>query len=219
MDHSKALGDAISEGITKDKQRNAGNGLYGSCQAAAMSGGEFEIHSLNGHLFRNDAQSQSKIDNVKVPYQGTSVRCAIKFEDKELLGKVLRFKGVPHDPYSPYLKKFESENEETIFHMKRKAGNTFGSRIGGKHVRTMIENLLQDQERIILDFEGVGIISSSFADEVFGRLFVNMGFRTFTRRVEMRNVDPIIDGLIDRAIEQRSKLGNGAPESSSQNTL
>ena len=107
------------------------------------------------------------------------------------------------------LEKFENEDEEVTFHMKRETGNTFGSRNGGKHARTKIENLLREKKHVILDFEGVGIISSGFADEVFGRLFVDMGFRAFTQRIEMRNVDPTIDGLIDRAIEQRSKLGNG----------
>ena len=213
QDNSKALRDAVSEGITKDKNNNAGNGLYGSCQAAVISEGQFEIHSLNGHLFQNNIEN--KIHNNSIPYKGTSVRCAIGLSDPKLLSKALRFKDAPHDPHSPYLEKFENKNEEVIFRMKTKAGRAFGSRTGGKHVRKMIDNLLREREVIVLDFEGVGIISSSFADEVFGRLFVNMGFRTFTRRIEMRNVDPIVDGLIDRAIEQRTKLGNGASESSS----
>ncbi|MCY4052875.1 MAG: DUF4325 domain-containing protein [Hyphomicrobiales bacterium] len=208
-DHEKAIEDAISEGVTKDKQNNAGNGLYGSYQSAVMSGGEFEIHSLNGHFFRRSGQ-QAKLHRGSVPYKGTSVRCAIGVSDPELLSKALRFKGVPSDPYSLYLEKFENEDEEVIFHMKTEVGNAFGSRNGGKHARTKIENLLRGKKRIILDFDGVGIISSSFADEVFGRLFVDMGFRAFARRIEMRNVDPTIDGLIDRAIAQRSKLGNGS---------
>lgn len=143
------------------------------------------------------------------------VRRAIGLLDRELLSRVLRFKDVPHAPHSPYLEKFENKNKEVIFHMKTEAGRAFGSRTGGRQVRKMIDNLLREREVIVLDFEGVGIISSGFADEVFGRLFVDMGFRTFTRRIEMRNVDPIVDGLIDRAIEQRTKLGNGSSESSS----
>ena len=69
-----------------------------------------------------------------------------------------------------------------IFNMKEKAAKSFGSRVGGQHVRIQIENLLRDRDHIVLDFDGVGVISSSFADEVFGRLFVDMGFRAFTRR-------------------------------------
>lgn len=208
-DHKKAIEDAVSEGVTKDKQNNAGNGLYGSYQSAVMSEGEFEIHSLNGHFLHKSNQG-SKLHNGTIPYKGTSVRCAIGVSDPELLSKALRFKGVPHDPYSPYLEKFKNKYEEVIFHMKKEVGHSFGSRNGGKHARTKIENLLRGKKHIILDFEGVGIISSSFADEVFGRLFVDMGFRAFAQRIKMCNVDPTIDGLIDRAIAQRSKLGNGS---------
>ena len=68
----------------------------------------------------------------------------------------------------------------------------------------------QDELRSrVRDAEGAGVISSSFADEVFGRLFLGMGPRAFMTRIEMRNVDSTFEGLIDRAIVQRIRLGNG----------
>lgn len=96
-----------------------------------------------------------------------------------------------------------------LFNMREKAWRDFGSRKGGKKIRGMIESLLVPDRPVILDFDGVGVISSSFADEVFGRLFVDMGPRAFMTKIEMRNVDPTVEGLIDRAIVQRTKLGNG----------
>ncbi len=95
------------------------------------------------------------------------------------------------------------------FNMKEHAARDFSSRQGGKRVRRTIENLLRERHAIALDFVGVGVISSSFADEVFGRLFVEMGPRAFMTRIEMRNVDRTVEGLIDRAIVQRTRLGNG----------
>ena len=210
-DHQKAIFAAISEGVTRDKENNAGNGLYGSYRAATMSGGQFEINSYYGHFFQ-DGMEQSSPIKEKVPYKGTSVRCAIGLSDPELLNKALRFRGKAWDPHSAYLEKFGIEEEEMIFSVKEKAGAAFGSRGGGQRVRTQIENLLRDREQIVLDFEGVGVISSSFADEVFGRLFADMGFSAFTRRIVMRHVDPTVGGLIDRAIEQRVRLGNGKPD-------
>lgn len=96
-----------------------------------------------------------------------------------------------------------------IFDVKNEAQRDTGSRQGGKRIRGMIENLLRENRPLVLDFDGVGVISSSFADEAFGRLFVEMGPRAFMSRIEMRNVDPTVEGLIDRAIMQRARLDNG----------
>ena len=97
--------------------------------------------------------------------------------------------------------------------VKKDAERFFGFRSGGAQFRQIVLNLLQNRDRIVLDFEGVAVFSSSFADEVFGRLFVDMGPRNFMKRIDFRNVDPTIEGLIDRAIVQRTRLGNGAANS------
>lgn len=98
-----------------------------------------------------------------------------------------------------------------VFDMNDRARRAFGSRRGGKRVRTMIKNSLGENRSVTLDFQGVGVFSSGFADEVFGRLFVQMGPTAFMARVKMLNVDPTVSGLIDRAIEQRARHGNGKP--------
>ena len=209
-DHVTALTKVINEGVTRDKTQNAGNGLYGSYQVAVQSNGQFEIHSLNGLLYFVSPEDGVKSRLENVPYNGTSVRCRIGTNDHELLGKALRFKGKSFDPPYDYIeRKFENDEGEMIFNMREKAWRDFGSRKGGKKIRGMIESLLGPDRPVILDFDGVGVISSSFADEVFGRLFVDMGPRSFMTRIEMRNVDPTVEGLIDRAIVQRTKLGNG----------
>ena len=208
--HVVALTKVINEGVTRDKTQNAGNGLYGSYQAAFQSNGQFEIHSLNGLLFFTNLEKGVNSRWERIPYDGTSVRCRIGTNDHELLDKALRFKGKPFDPPYDYIeRKFENDEGEVIFNMREKAWRDFGSRKGGKRVRGMIESLLGADRSVVLDFDGVGVISSSFADEVFGRLFVDMGPRAFMTRIEMRNVDPTVEGLIDRAIVQRTKLGNG----------
>lgn len=123
---------------------------------------------------------------VVAPYQGTAVRCRIGLNERELLDKALRFKGKPHDPPHDYIeRKFENDEDDLIVEMKDEARRDFGSRHGGRRIRGVIENLLRERCAIILDFSGVGVISSSFADEVFGRLFVDMGPCTFMTRIEM----------------------------------
>ena len=209
-DHAQAIRQAIDEGVTRDKSQNAGNGLYGSYRVATLSGGQFEINSLKGSLFCKENEGDIVSRGNPIPYCGTSVRCGINVSDPELLAKALKFKGRSHDPPYDYIEpKFENEEGELIFNVKDEAQRDTGSRQGGKRIRGMIENLLREHRPVILDFDGVGVISSSFADEVFGRLFVEMGPRAFMTQIKMRNVDPTVEGLIDRAIMQRTRLGNG----------
>lgn len=208
-DHAQALRQAIAEGTTRDKSSNAGNGLYGSFRVATMSDGQFEINSLNGSLYSApDGQVISR--NNTIPYKGTSVRCRIGLSDHTLLDRALRFKGEPHDPTFDYIeRKFENDGGDLTFNIREEARHALGSRQGGQLIRSAIENLLRMQHTVTLDFQGVGVISSSFADEVFGRLFVEMGPRAFMTRLSLVNVDTTVEGLIDRAIVQRTRLGNG----------
>lgn len=78
----------------------------------------------------------------------------------------------------------------------------------GRRARLKIDNLLVDKSVTIeFDFSDVPLISSSFADEVFGKLFAELGAMEFMRRCSFRAVDPTVRRLIDRAISQRVKAG------------
>jgi hypothetical protein len=49
----------------------------------------------------------------------------------------------------------------------------------------------------------VSLVSSSFADEVFGKLFMALGPMTFGQRLQFRGHSLIVQSLIDKAISQR----------------
>ncbi len=210
-DQQEALRKAVSEGGTRDRSSNAGNGLYGSLRIAAISTGEFEMHS-QGAVLSFDGQSAQEITTLDPTLlSGTSVRCAVGGFDGQLLEQALRFNGEPHQPLGDYVERtFETDSGELYYSINEHAKRDLGSRRGGARVRQELRNLLRDQDHVVLDFANVRVISSSFADEVFGRLFVDLGPRAFMSRIVLRNVDPTIDGLIDRAIVQRTKLGNPA---------
>ena len=206
-DHQYALSKAVIEGHTRDRSSNAGNGLFGTYELARHSGGQFEIHSQLAYMYYDSILDGPNSRRVDVPLNGTSVRCALGPQDTRLLSRALRFEGRPHEPLFDYLERtFGTEGGEMVFAVAEHAKQDLGSRRGGARVRRQLENLLSNQDHVVLDFDGVSIISSSFADEVFGRLFVDLGPRAFMSRIVLRNVAPTIDGLIDRAIVQRTRL-------------
>ena len=86
-----------------------------------------------------------------------------------------------------------------------------GNRLAGTPVRNKLRNLLAmlDRKKIVIDFDGVPLLSSSFADEVFAKLFVEMGAMRFMRSFEFKDATTTVQALIDKAIEQRTKEGGG----------
>ena len=199
---------AIKKGETGNKIKGQGNGLYGAWQLAAVSGGQFEINSYHGHLLAEGKKVDIK--NFKIPYDGTFVRCRIKYDDPRLLSKALQIGEKPHQPHSIFIEQTYATDKdgEMIISIKDKYART-RSREGGRDMRTEIKNLLESGNKIIIDFEGVNVISSSFADEVFGRLFVELGPVGYSNRIQLRNIDQMTHGLIDLAIQQRFLTENG----------
>lgn len=135
------------------------------------------------------------------------MRASINYAFEQLLEKALIFKGKNHDPGGDYIERgLESSNDELQFRVSSEL-STFGSREAGRLARNKIENLMdRGRASIIFDFSDIHIISSSFADEVFGKLFVDLGPIKFGQLCKFTNVDSTVQNLIDRAISQRMKL-------------
>ena len=64
-------------------------------------------------------------------------------------------------------------------------GTSLGSRVLGKEVCNMID--FEKEQEIILDFEDVKMVTSSFADEVVGKNCVNLGLHNFFKKVQIVN--------------------------------
>ena len=203
----EALDRAIREGVTRDKRVGQGNGLYGSWRITQISGGSFEIHA--GYASLSSWPNSLRIRPETIPVHGSLVVARISYAKPLALEEALRFGGKSHDPVDHVELAYE-ENEAgcLVFPLAQESAG-FGSRAAGMPVRQKLKNLLRicGGRRIIIDFSDVIIISSSFADEVFGKLFAELGPLQFMKGFEFQRVDSTIQGLIDRSIEQRAKTG------------
>ena len=86
---------------------------------------------------------------------------------------------------------------------------SFGSRAAGEVLRRRLENLtrMTSDNRIDIDFDGIPLVSSSFADEVVAKLFVQFGPINFMKRFRIVNADRTVSELVDKSIQQRTKTG------------
>lgn len=204
-DDVSALREAIEEGVTRNSETNQGNGLFGTFKCCEVSGGEFSV--LSGYVGLHHRPGELRTSKNAIPLKGTFVRAAINYGFEQLLEKALIFKGRAHRPANDYVERvYETSNDEITFIVGREL-TTFGSREAGKLARTKIENLMdRGRSSILFDFSDIHLISSSFADEVFGKMFVDLGPIKFGQLCKFVNVDKTVQNLIDRAISQRMKI-------------
>ena len=80
-------------------------------------------------------------------------------------------------------------------------GTSLGSRVLGKEVSSMIN--FEKEEEIILDFDEVKMITSSFADEVIGKNCAKLGLHNFFQKVQVINTSEQIKLILKKAIMDR----------------
>ena len=80
-------------------------------------------------------------------------------------------------------------------------GTSLGSRVLGKEVSNMIN--FEKEDEIILDFNGVKMVTSSFADEVIGKNCAKLGLHNIFNKVQIVNVTDQIKLIIKKAIMDR----------------
>lgn len=80
-------------------------------------------------------------------------------------------------------------------------GKNLGTRILGEIVSEEVNFL--NREEVILDFKGVDMVTSSFADEVIGKNAKLMGFDDFKEKVKIENATDNIKAVIKKALMDR----------------
>ncbi len=200
-----ALAKAVEQGITRDKSLGQGNGLFGSYQIAVKSGGQFSVHSGNATLYYT-AKTGMHTRGEAIPMIGTMVVCGIDYTLPLLLEDALKFKaGSGYTPVDLIELKYENSNRGRVAFTLKNESESLRARLAGTEVRNKLRNLMafSPDSKIEVNFEGIHLISSSFADEVFGKLFLELGPVEFSARIEFRNIDTTVKQLIDKAIVQR----------------
>lgn len=205
LDDTIALRRAIEEGVTRNLSTNRGNGLFGTFKCCEVSGGAFDV--LSGSISLRHKPGEMQVKRESIPFPGTFIRASIDYGYEKLLERALVFNGKPHSPASDYVERIYQSDGDTIKFRVVDELNAFGTREAGKAARTKIENLMDKATTPVeFDFAGIHVISSSFADEVFGKIFLDLGPLAFGKLCQFKNLGQTVRGLIDRAIAQRMKF-------------
>ena len=82
-------------------------------------------------------------------------------------------------------------------------GENLGTRTLGKRVREQLLPLLQGNEKVILDFTGVNVVSNSFADECIAKLLLEMSLAELKSRTTFQGLNPIASESVLTALRRR----------------
>lgn len=94
-----------------------------------------------------------------------------------------------------------------IIHLKDH-GSSMGTRELGESIREKAVDAINKGSHVVFSFSGVSIISSAFADELFGKIFKELGEEVFRNKIRINNFDDedskkFISFLINKSIAFR----------------
>lgn len=210
---SESIKISLLEGVTRDTASRQGNGLYGLKEMIRLNRGRLTITSSSGRYFF-DGDREELIDGLS--YISNSNGCTmvgfqLDYNNPIALNEIL-FRGRSYDFLDLNLQMMETITGETLFRIIEHS-DSFGTRDAGLKMRNEILNIIKQADTtIILDFEGVDIVSSSFADELLGKLVVSLGFFGFNKLVKMKGMNPDLQAVVQRSVGQRMAEAFGQTE-------
>ena len=82
-------------------------------------------------------------------------------------------------------------------------GENLGTRPLGKRVREDLLPMIEQNDRVVLDFTGVNVVSNSFADECIAKLLLSMPLADLKSRTTFRGLNPIASECVLTALQRR----------------
>lgn len=195
---------AVQRGVTRNSETNMGNGLWGATEIAARSLGQITVSSSGSAIFfkreRGDAIAVPRVGVLDTAWPGTIIDAQI---DASVSVDVATMFGTLDAPVNLRLENLEDDAGALVVDVKQMRIGA-GTRATGEAARLHITNLLKaSQRQLVVDLSGVGIISSSFADECFGKLHKKLGAEEFNSRIAFRGVSDAVNVVMRSAIAQR----------------
>lgn len=88
----------------------------------------------------------------------------------------------------------------------------FGTRAQGAELREKLLPLIRGEERVVLDFTGVNVVTNSFADECIAKLLLEMPLEELKARTTFRGLTPMANTSVLVALQRRYKVMKAAQQ-------
>jgi hypothetical protein len=199
-DPVEALKLAVKEGITRDKNIGQGNGLWGLHQIVSENTGILNITSNSAcyNLTNNEFKTYDRVPQLLYD-NGCIVDFQIDYRKEISISKALG----GYEPANLKIESLEDSVGNIIIDLQSKESGV-GTRKSGEKLRNELINIYkQSNKNITLDFANINIVSSSFADELIGKLVTEFGFYGFNNIFKLKNMNTSVQSIVQRSVAQR----------------
>lgn len=87
-------------------------------------------------------------------------------------------------------------------------GMDLGTRDMGQKLRQKLLALIGTDDKVVLDFTGVNVVSNAFADECIAKLLLEMPLDELKRHTTFRGLNPLAERSVLVALQRRYKVMN-----------
>lgn len=204
-DSIDAITLAIKEAVTSDKDKGQGNGLFGLHSIIKQGNGNLVITSGQGCFMYIDGESRTYhgIPQISKDAPATIVDFQLDYSSDVRLDKALLINGKEYKIVDWQYENMLDDEERVVYSIKDHSEGT-GTRDAAKRTQNEIMNILSNKpKKLILDFSGVPVISSSFADELIAKLILELGIFHFNNLITLRGMDYTNQNILQRSVIQR----------------
>lgn len=195
---------AVRKGVTRDPNSNMGNGLWGATEIVARSKGQITISSGGAALYFNrstgHAESVPRVFVVDRDSPGTFIDAQVDASVEVQMTDMFERLAMPVN-----LRVENLEDDSGAIRIEvRKMKFGAGTRESGNFARVYTANLLNETDGlVVINFSGVGIVSSSFADEYIAKLYLQLGGQGFNSRIRLHGMNETNTVIIESVLAQR----------------
>ena len=193
---------ALQERVTRDEKVGQGNGLWGLARIVAEANGQMEISS-NGakYSFLAGSVRTTKEGGFVLSKEFGTSYLDVRIGYEAPIDITTALGG--YTPTDLWLESLEDDDNNYVLKVQELASGT-GTRQAALKLRNIATNIPDTQKKlVVLDFEGVNLISSSFADELVGKIIAEKGFLHFLTAYRIKNLKGQNISILNRSVEQR----------------
>ncbi|MBX2978938.1 MAG: STAS-like domain-containing protein [Flavobacteriales bacterium] len=200
-----ALTLSLQERVTRDRNIGQGNGMFGLRRVIEFNEGRLALtsHSASYLIQGREARTFDKIPFPSRDRACTTVDIQLDYGREVSIAEALMFDGQSYIPVDMRFEAMEDEHGQIRYCIQSESEG-FGTRMAAARARNDIMNLINSHSGVVLlDFEGIELISSSYADEFVGKLVVMFGFVGFNQRFRLVGMSSLVQGIVHRSVAMR----------------